>query len=123
MHTPTHLANLAACVEAVRGCPTDTALHEPQGDGAIYFNVSTENAARAAAGCVLAATDAVLQQEVRSAFALVRPPGHHAEEEEAMGFCFYNSVPARSCIHRDRDRDRYTDRERHRRPAANSIST
>ena len=30
--------------------------------------------------------------EVRNAFAIVRPPGHHAEPEEHMGFCFYNNV-------------------------------
>eukprot|EP00966_Prymnesium_polylepis_P296679 6853753-Prymnesium_polylepis.1 len=92
VHTPKHLAHVAACAEAVQSCPGDGALHEPQGDGAIYYNGSTERAARAAAGCVLAAADAVIRHQVQSAFALVRPPGHHAEAEHAMGFCFYNSV-------------------------------
>ena len=33
-----------------------------------------------------------LRGDVRSSFALVRPPGHHAEADEALGFCFYNNV-------------------------------
>ena len=51
-----------------------------------------ERAARTAAGCVLQATEHTLRGECRTAFALVRPPGHHAEADEAIGFCFYNSA-------------------------------
>ena len=49
-------------------------------------------AAMRAAGCTLAALEAVVQGEVRSAFAFVRPPGHHAEPDKPMGFCLYNNV-------------------------------
>ncbi len=52
---------------------------------------SYDAAIRAAGGC-LAAVDAVLDGAVRNAFALVRPPGHHATPERAMGFCFFNNV-------------------------------
>ncbi|KAL3930356.1 MAG: hypothetical protein SGPRY_001572 [Prymnesium sp.] len=90
VHTKKHLRYLEESVSTAKNCPDDATAHEPQGDGAIYFNEWTDQAARAAAGCVLSACDAVLRGEVRSAFALVRPPGHHAEAEEAMGFCFYN---------------------------------
>ncbi|OQA08476.1 MAG: Histone deacetylase-like amidohydrolase [Firmicutes bacterium ADurb.Bin373] len=45
-----------------------------------------------AAGGTLAAVDAVLEGKVDSAFALVRPPGHHATPGAAMGFCFFNNV-------------------------------
>ena len=34
----------------------------------------------------------VANGELKNGFALVRPPGHHAEHEEAMGFCYFNSV-------------------------------
>jgi hypothetical protein len=34
----------------------------------------------------------VASGELKNGFALVRPPGHHAEHEEAMGFCYFNSV-------------------------------
>lgn len=49
-------------------------------------------AALRAAGAVIAAVDAVATGEVRNAFCAVRPPGHHAERHEAMGFCFFNNV-------------------------------
>ncbi|TMH14271.1 MAG: histone deacetylase family protein [Betaproteobacteria bacterium] len=45
-----------------------------------------------AAGAAVAATDAVLDGEVDNAFCAVRPPGHHATRNEAMGFCFFNNV-------------------------------
>lgn len=38
------------------------------------------------------ACTAVCKGEVRNAFAIVRPPGHHAEPDEHMGFCFFNNV-------------------------------
>ncbi len=50
------------------------------------------DAALVAVGGVLAATDAVLDGRVRNAFCAVRPPGHHACEFQAMGFCLFNNV-------------------------------
>ncbi|MGI4776733.1 MAG: histone deacetylase family protein [Janthinobacterium lividum] len=49
-------------------------------------------AARRAAGAAIAATDAVMAGELENAFCAVRPPGHHACREQAMGFCFLNNV-------------------------------
>jgi len=49
-------------------------------------------AARLAAGAVLQLCEAVLAGEVANGFAAVRPPGHHAESNRAMGFCFVNNV-------------------------------
>jgi len=49
-------------------------------------------AARRAAGAVIAATDAVMAGELENAFCAVRPPGHHACHDKAMGFCFLNNV-------------------------------
>jgi len=45
-----------------------------------------------AAGGAIAAVDAVMNGDVKSAFALVRPPGHHALRWEAMGFCLFNNI-------------------------------
>jgi len=53
---------------------------------------STLRAALRAAGAVVLATDLVVAGQVRTAFCSVRPPGHHAERDRAMGFCFFNNV-------------------------------
>ena len=53
---------------------------------------ATWKAARRAAGAAVAATDAVIDGEVDNAFCAVRPPGHHATRNQAMGFCFFNNV-------------------------------
>ncbi len=48
--------------------------------------------ALAAAGGVLAATDAVVERRVKNAYCVVRPPGHHATPARGMGFCIFNNV-------------------------------
>lgn len=45
-----------------------------------------------AAGGVLQAIDSIMEGRVRNAFALVRPPGHHAEASQAKGFCLFNNI-------------------------------
>jgi acetoin utilization deacetylase AcuC-like enzyme len=52
----------------------------------------TWQAALHAAGAAVAATDEVLAGRADNAFCAVRPPGHHATRDEAMGFCFFNNV-------------------------------
>ncbi|MEO6170095.1 MAG: histone deacetylase family protein [Lysobacter sp.] len=54
--------------------------------------VGSADAAAHAAGAGIAAVDAVLAGEVRRAFCAVRPPGHHASADEAMGFCLFNNI-------------------------------
>jgi acetoin utilization deacetylase AcuC-like enzyme len=53
---------------------------------------ATWKAVLRAAGAAVAATDAVIDGEAANAFCAVRPPGHHATRDEAMGFCFFNNV-------------------------------
>ncbi len=57
-----------------------------------YAVARSHEAALRATGGVLAATDAVLEGTIDSAFCLVRPPGHHATPDKAMGFCLFNNV-------------------------------
>ncbi len=61
-------------------------------DGDTVLSPGSGEAALRAAGAVCAAVDAVLAGEVRNAFCAVRPPGHHAEPDQAMGFCLFNNV-------------------------------
>ncbi|MPC22842.1 Histone deacetylase 4 [Portunus trituberculatus] len=57
-----------------------------------WNEMHTSSAARMAAGCVVDLAYKVAKGELRNGFALVRPPGHHAEHQQAMGFCFFNSI-------------------------------
>ena len=61
-------------------------------DADTHMIAGTLAAAERAAGGVVAAVEAVVAGEVPNAFVAVRPPGHHAERETAMGFCFFGSV-------------------------------
>ena len=58
----------------------------------VYFNPSTAISATVAAAATIGLCDAIGKGEVENGFAIVRPPGHHAEHDEAMGFCIYNNV-------------------------------
>uniref|UniRef100_A0A8C4QZW1 Histone deacetylase n=1 Tax=Eptatretus burgeri TaxID=7764 RepID=A0A8C4QZW1_EPTBU len=64
------------------GVDSDTIWNEPH----------SGSAARLAVGCVLELAVKVATGELKNGFAVVRPPGHHAEESLAMGFCIFNSV-------------------------------
>jgi len=61
-------------------------------DADTVMSSNSYEAALYAAGGVIRATEAVMNEEVDSAFALVRPPGHHAIYERAMGFCLFNNL-------------------------------
>jgi len=61
-------------------------------DADTVLSPGSYNAALYAAGGLIEAVAGVMRGEVESAFALVRPPGHHATRWEAMGFCLFNNV-------------------------------
>uniref|UniRef100_A0A8C3KVZ6 Histone deacetylase n=1 Tax=Chrysolophus pictus TaxID=9089 RepID=A0A8C3KVZ6_CHRPC len=58
----------------------------------IWNEVHSSGAARLAVGCVIELVFKVATGELKNGFAVVRPPGHHAEESTPMGFCYFNSV-------------------------------
>lgn len=71
----------------------------------IYINQFTYNCALLAAGCTLEAVDQVMSRTNSNAFALIRPPGHHACGDTASGFCFFNNVVVGAKYALDKYRD------------------
>ena len=61
-------------------------------DADTVLSAASGRAALRAAGAVTAAVDAVMAKEANNAFCAVRPPGHHAEPDRAMGFCVFNNA-------------------------------
>lgn len=58
----------------------------------LYVHPSSYTCARLSAGGVIELTKAVIERQIRNGFAIVRPPGHHAEPDQMMGFCFFNNI-------------------------------
>jgi acetoin utilization deacetylase AcuC-like enzyme len=96
-------------IQAMPATPDQVArVHQPQlitaikevckqGPGVIdsaptYITQTSYEDALLAAGGVIACTNAVIKGDSQNAFAIVRPPGHHAEPHRAMGFCIFNNV-------------------------------
>jgi acetoin utilization deacetylase AcuC-like enzyme len=107
LHERDALATLRALPFAPATFEQLTALHSPryvsevytfsqQGRGALnpdtYISPASFDAAALAVGASLAATEAVMTGVVQRAFALVRPPGHHAFADHGEGFCLFNNV-------------------------------
>lgn len=80
-----HDAALVAQVDAEKG-------RHAQLDADTVLSPGSHEAAWRAAGAAVQSVNAVLEGEAKHAFALVRPPGHHAEQDRAMGFCVFNNV-------------------------------
>jgi acetoin utilization deacetylase AcuC-like enzyme len=86
-HTAGYVAQIVDLLEQVR------ARDEPRYlDPDTVACPATLDAALRSAGAAVAATDDVLAGRAGTAFCAVRPPGHHATRDEAMGFCFFNNV-------------------------------
>jgi len=83
VHTPDYIESIrqASPADGLIALDADTAM-----------NPFSLNAALRAAGAAVLATDLVLAGAVNNAFCAVRPPGHHAESDHAMGFCLFNNV-------------------------------
>lgn len=85
VHRPEHVAQIEAACRMAHGRHVFVDHETPVSEGSWA-------AIRKAAGGTLAAVDKVMAGEVKNAFCLIRPPGHHAEPNRAMGFCLINNV-------------------------------
>jgi len=85
VHVKAHLAHVA---DAALMATANTVYLDPD----TPVSPDSREAALKAAGGVMAAADKVMAGEIDNGFCLVRPPGHHAEPDRAMGFCLFNSV-------------------------------
>ena len=83
VHAPDYAARVAD--ECARGAQC---IDSPD----VQVSPQSHEVALHATGGLLQLCDALMQGEIDNGFALVRPPGHHAEQSLAMGFCLYNSV-------------------------------
>ncbi len=79
-----------AYIDSIFAAVPKAGIHHLDPDTAM--NPYSLRAALRAAGAVVHAVDLVLSGKMKTAFCSVRPPGHHAERERAMGFCFFNNV-------------------------------
>ncbi len=82
VHTREHLDKIESLNEYFG---VDAGLYTPMGRGSFEI-------AKLAAGGVIEAVDAVMDDKVQNAYALVRPPGHHALADVAMGFCIFGNA-------------------------------
>jgi acetoin utilization deacetylase AcuC-like enzyme len=82
LHSPEHLKKIASTAgHAYTALTPDT-----------HASAGSYRAARLAAGGLFEAVAAVVSGNLQNAFALVRPPGHHAERSRALGYCLFNNV-------------------------------
>ncbi|KAF1844706.1 uncharacterized protein K460DRAFT_284171 [Cucurbitaria berberidis CBS 394.84] len=89
IHTEEHYT----FVESLQRMPPEQLKEEADRLDSIYFNHSTYDCAKLAAGGAIEACKAVVEGAVRNAIAIIRPPGHHAESTQPSGFCIFNNVP------------------------------
>jgi acetoin utilization deacetylase AcuC-like enzyme len=91
-HGRMHLASLRGLSDGLRDDIAAGGPTHAQVDPDTSINLHSWDAILMAAGAAIDATDAIMAGDMVNAFCAVRPPGHHATRNQAMGFCFVNNV-------------------------------
>eukprot|EP01116_Phalansterium_solitarium_P018089 TRINITY_DN4659_c0_g1_i1.p1 TRINITY_DN4659_c0_g1~~TRINITY_DN4659_c0_g1_i1.p1 ORF type:complete len:462 (-),score=74.01 TRINITY_DN4659_c0_g1_i1:168-1553(-) len=92
-HTPEQLALVAKA-------DTQDPADKLTADTGTYHNAHTHHAALLATGSLLQLLERLYAGDIDNGFALIRPPGHHAEHDKVMGFCFFNNVAVAAAVAR-----------------------
>lgn len=92
IHDPAYIERVKHAVERTARLETEGGRKSRFFATDTYVSAKSYEAAIRAAGAPLTAIDAVLKGEIDNAYCLVRPPGHHALKDGAMGFCLFNNV-------------------------------
>jgi acetoin utilization deacetylase AcuC-like enzyme len=90
VHTPEYVARIAS---------TETRPHTAL-TADTHASAGSFQAASLAVGGLFEAVEQVVSGHLKNAFALIRPPGHHAEKSRAMGFCLFNNIALAACYAR-----------------------
>lgn len=92
-HSPEHLAWVQRLDTLSTVELRDLTRQFDQGRESLYIGAMSHPVALLSAGGAIETCKNVVEGHVKNAFAVIRPPGHHAEHDQPMGFCFFNNVP------------------------------
>eukprot|EP01134_Creolimax_fragrantissima_P003468 CFRG3468T1 len=102
VHSEKHIQTYGLVPVGMKLEPGELEVMECGGPGVacdtVYNKEMSPVSAFLAAGCLLEMVQKVLSRDLRNGFAVIRPPGHHAEAKEALGFCFFNNVSVCSAV-------------------------
>ncbi|KAK2047358.1 histone deacetylase domain-containing protein [Colletotrichum somersetense] len=92
-HTPLHYNWVEGLSKMDYAELRETSRQYDQGRASLYVGSLTFTAALLSCGGAIDTCKHVVEGNVKNAFAVIRPPGHHAEYDQPLGFCFFNNVP------------------------------
>ena len=92
-HSPDHLALVESIDKLSTAELREMTRRYDQGRESLYVGSMSYPVALLSAGGAIDTCKNVVTEQVKNAFAVIRPPGHHAEYDAPMGFCFFNNVP------------------------------
>ncbi|KAI6249026.1 Histone deacetylase [Erysiphe necator] len=98
VHTSAHYEWVQSLNDMTSAQLRDLSAKFDTGRKSLYVGNLTAEAALISAGAAIETCKNVVLGKVKNAFAVIRPPGHHAESNESMGFCIFNNVPMAATV-------------------------